>query len=56
MSAQWSEAWETRSDYELEDGAVLKVVSLEGLVHMKRLAGRLQDQLDLQNLEKHEEQ
>ncbi|TDI43123.1 MAG: hypothetical protein E2P02_11880 [Acidobacteria bacterium] len=55
VSAQWSEAWETRRDYELEDGAVLTVVSREGLLHMKRLAGRLQDQLDLQNLEKQDE-
>ncbi len=42
-------AWESRREVEWE-GRNLSVVSLQGLAHMKRLAGRPKDRLDLLEL------
>ena len=44
------EVWDTRETYEL-DGVPLTVVSLAGLLMMKRVAGRHQDLSDIEHLE-----
>ena len=44
------EVWDTRETYEL-DGVPLAVVSLTGLLMMKRVAGRHQDLSDIEHLE-----
>jgi len=41
--------WDGREIYEIE-GVPLGVVSLEGLIQMKRVAGRPQDKIDVENL------
>lgn len=46
----YAEAWEHRECVEWE-GTSLWVVSRDGLVRMKRLAGRLQDLADIEKLE-----
>jgi hypothetical protein len=44
------EAWDARETYEL-DGVPVTVVSLAGLLMMKRVAGRHQDLSDIEHLE-----
>lgn len=42
--------WESRQSLEWEHG-IIKVLSREGLVEMKRISGRAQDMVDIENLE-----
>ena len=44
------EVWDARETYEL-DGMALTVVSLAGLLVMKKVAGRHQDLSDIEHLE-----
>ena len=44
------EVWESRETYEL-DGAPITAVSADGLIAMKRVAGRHQDMSDVEHLE-----
>jgi hypothetical protein len=41
---------ERASDYELDDGLVVRVVDLEDLIRMKEAAGRIKDRLHLEQL------
>lgn len=50
MDPIYSAVWERRECVEWE-GTSLWVVSRDGLVQMKRLAGRLQDLADIEKLE-----
>lgn len=43
--------WKTRESLEWEHG-VIKVISRNGLVEMKKISGRAQDMVDIENLEK----
>jgi hypothetical protein len=45
------EVWETRETYKVED-VTIDVVDRNGLIAMKRIAGRPQDLSDIDNLEK----
>ena len=47
----FQEVWETRESFEI-DSKQIKVVSKEGLIKMKRIAGRLQDLADIEALER----
>lgn len=44
------EVWQSRETYEL-DGALVTVVSVDGLITMKKIAGRHQDLGDVEQLE-----
>ena len=50
LPAFLNEVWENRETYELED-LPIDVVDRNGLITMKRFAGRLQDLSDIENLE-----
>ena len=45
-----AEVWKSRETYELDD-ALVTVVSVDGLITMKKIAGRLQDLSDVERLE-----
>ena len=45
-----AEVWNSRETYELDD-ALVTVVSVDGLITMKKIAGRLQDLSDVEQLE-----
>ena len=45
------EVWKSRETYEL-DGAPITAVSADGLIAMKRVAGRHQDWSDVEHLER----
>ncbi len=45
-----AEVWKSRETYELE-GVLVTVVSVDGLITMKRIAGRHQDLSDVEQLE-----
>ena len=45
-----AEVWKSRETYELDD-ALVTVVSVDGLITMKRIAGRIQDLSDVEQLE-----
>ena len=45
------EVWKSRQTYEL-DGAPITAVSADGLIAMKRVAGRHQDWSDVEHLER----
>ena len=49
LSESFDEVWQTREDHEV-DGRLIHVVSRDGLVWMKRLAGRDQDLVDIRRL------
>ena len=49
------DVWEDREVYEL-DGVPVTVVSADGLIAMKRVAGRHQDLSDIEHLERAREQ
>ena len=44
------EVWQSRETYEL-DGVLITVVSVDGLITMKKIAGRHQDLGDVEQLE-----
>ena len=48
------EVWQDREAYEVE-GFQVSVVSREGLIKMKRIAGRRQDLSDIESLESADE-
>ena len=45
-----AEVWNRRETYELDD-VLVTVVSVEGLITMKKIAGRRQDLSDVEQLE-----
>ena len=45
-----AEVWQSREIYELDD-VLVTVVSVDGLITMKKIAGRLQDLSDVEQLE-----
>ena len=49
------DVWDEREVYEVE-GVPIQVVSREGLLKMKRIAGRPQDLSDIDNLERDEDE
>ncbi len=53
VTPQVEDVWETREKIDFL-GSQLSVVSLSGLIKMKRLAGRPQDLADIERLENEE--